>query len=49
MDVQEAQGSQPKVMEAVGQNGEIRQGFERLGNFHAESRQAGKYRGLPRW
>ena len=32
-------------METVGQNGETHQEFERLGNFHAESRQAGQYRG----
>ena len=41
MDVQEAQESQPKVMEAIGQNCEVHQGVERFGNVHAESRQAG--------
>ena len=27
---------EPKVMETVGQNGEVHKGFERVGSFHAE-------------
>ena len=43
MDVQEAQESQQKVMEAIGQNCEVHQGFERFGYVHAEGRQAGHH------
>ena len=38
MDVQEAQESQQKVMEASGQNSEVHQGVERFGYVHAEGR-----------
>ena len=40
MDVQEAQKSQQKVMEAIGQNCEVHQGVERFGYVHAKGRQA---------
>ena len=40
MDVQEAQESQQKVMEAIGQNCEVHQRVKRLGDVHAEGRQA---------
>ena len=43
MDVQEDQESQQKVMEAIGQNCEVHQGFERFGYVHAEGRQAGHH------
>ena len=35
--MQEAQESQPKVMEAIGQNCEVHQGVERFGYVHAEA------------
>ena len=43
MDVQEAQESQQKVIEAIGQNSEVRQGVERFGYVHAGGRQAGHH------
>ena len=41
MDVQEAQESQQKVMEAIGQNCEVHLGDERFVHVYAEGRQAG--------
>ena len=49
MDVHEAQGPKPKVMETVGQNGQKRQRHERLGYFHAKVWQVRQRRGILRW